>query len=78
MEMVDLEIVLPNSLADRIQQHADSIGRTVPELVSLWLWDYEEQQRNRALAEFEIIGVDSGPSDQSDALESAPAWPPSD
>lgn len=65
MEMVDLEVVVPDSLYKRIESHAKAIGRTVPELVSLWLWDYEEQQRERVSAEIDCRSS-TGVSAESD------------
>jgi hypothetical protein len=44
--MQNLQVLIPDSLHQRIERKAHAIGRTVPELVSLWLWDYEEQLRN--------------------------------
>jgi hypothetical protein len=45
--MKNIVVPIPDSLHKRIERRAEAIKRTVPELVSLWLWDYEESQRAR-------------------------------
>lgn len=44
--MKEIRVPVPDSLYERIEAKAKTIGRTVGELVSLWLWDIEEQKRN--------------------------------
>jgi hypothetical protein len=44
--MKEIRVPVPDSLYERIEAKAKTIDRTVGELVSLWLWDIEEQKRN--------------------------------
>jgi len=44
--MKKITVPVPDLLYERIENRAKQINRTKEELVSLWLWDIEEQMRN--------------------------------